>query len=73
MNNIKNGIESMDIITLYSVYKQLENISSDEQQAKFIKKVIKAIADEIEKLHKENEDIMKKIDNLERTIKNGIK
>lgn len=73
MNNVKNGIENMDIINLYSVCKQLENIAFDDQQTKYIRAVIKAIADEIDKLHKENDVIMEqnkkildKLDILER-------
>lgn len=75
MNNVKNGIENMDIVSLYSVYKQLENMALDDQQTKYIRTVIKAIADEIDKLHRENDIIMEqnkkildKIDILERKI-----
>ena len=58
-NNIKNGIEGMDFISIYSLMKQLENLEEDKKEAQFIRLVIQSIAYEIEKLHQENKVIIK--------------
>lgn len=58
-NNIKNGIEGIDFISIYSLMKQLENLEGDKKEAQFIRLVIQSIAYEIEKLHQENKVIIK--------------
>ena len=55
----KNNLEALDIITMLSFAMQTTNIQKDEKQTEYIHKVIKAIANEIEKLHKENDIIIK--------------
>ena len=75
LNNINNN-GLLDGITILGFIAQLQNIGDDKTQTEYIRKVIQAIADEIEKLHKENdiiikqnEEILKKINNLERKVK----
>lgn len=68
MKNNKENFEVMDIINLFSLFKQLENIKFDEEQTEYIRKVIKAIANEIEKLHQENDIIIKKIEDINRRL-----
>lgn len=66
-----DDIGILDVLNIISLGMQMENMSSDEKQTNYIRKVIKAIANEIELLHKENdiimkqnEEILEKIDNL---------
>jgi hypothetical protein len=40
-------------------FAQLDNMAKDEEQTKYVQVVIEAIANEIEKLHKENDIIIK--------------
>ena len=42
----------------------MENLDKDERYEKFIKKIIMFLISEIEKLHKENDDIIKKLDEV---------
>lgn len=59
-NNINSSEELglLDIITIAGFLAQIDNMSKDEVQTNYIRVVIKAIANEIEKLHKENDIIM---------------
>lgn len=59
-----NGFEFLDALTLISFFAQMENLDKDERYEKFIKKIIMFLIGEIEKLHKENDDIIKKLDEV---------
>ena len=39
----------------------MENLDKDEKYTRFIKRIILGLVNEIEKLHKENEDIINKL------------
>lgn len=56
--NSSEELGFLDIITIAGFLAQIDNMSKDEVQTNYIRKVIKAIANEIEKLHKENDIIM---------------
>lgn len=64
INNKNSNFEALDAITLVSFAAQLDNMEKDGIQNEWIHKVVLAIANEIEKLHKENDIIMKKLDNI---------
>lgn len=57
LNNINNN-SLLDGITIVGFMAQLQNIGDDKVQTDYIRKVIQAIANEIEKLHKENDIII---------------
>lgn len=62
--NPNNGLEFLDIITIMGFLAQLKNLSKDEKYEQFIKKIILGLVQEIEKLHKENDEIIKKLDEV---------
>lgn len=64
MNNINNFTENqqfemLDALNIVGFFAQLDNMAKDEEQTKYVQVVIEAIANEIEKLHKENDIIIK--------------
>lgn len=74
--NKKTNFNILDDITILSFIAQIKNIDDDKVQTNYIQKVIKAIADEIEKLHKENDIIMQQNEEIIKLLKennNGIK
>lgn len=60
LNNLTNktSFNILDIITILGFVAQIDNIKDDEIQTDYIRKVIQAISDEIDKLHKENDVII---------------
>ena len=74
--NKKTNFNILDDITILSFIAQIKNINDDKVQTNYIQKVIKAIADEIEKLHKENDIIMQQNEEIIKLLKgnnNGLK
>lgn len=73
--NLEN-IDFLDILSIVSFIAQISNINESSVRNKYIDDFIKNISYEIDKLHQENDIIMKKIDNiiniLESDNKNGI-
>ena len=67
--NNHTNISVLDVITILGYVAQLENIKSDNEQTNYIEKVIKAISDEIEKLHKENDIIIKQNEEILEILK----
>lgn len=51
-------VSILDLLNVFSLCAQIDNMNMDKQQTEYIRKVIKAIADEIDKLHKENNIII---------------
>lgn len=68
-NNFNNNIEGMDLLSIYSLIKQLENMKLDNEQTVYIRKVILAISDEISKLHKENDMIIAQNEEILKLLK----
>ena len=68
-NNPNNGLEFLDIITIMGFFAQLKNLSKDEKYEQFIKKIILGLVQEIEKLHRENDEIIKKLDEVLERLK----
>lgn len=58
-NNINRNFDILDFLSLISFFAQMKNMSDDEIAALKNNKVIQAVANEIDKLHKENDDIIK--------------
>lgn len=73
LNNLNNktSFNILDIITILGFVAQISNIQDDKTQTKYIQKVIQAIADEIEKLHKENDMIIKQNEDILKILKGG--
>ena len=67
---VPEDVGILDLLNVFSLWAQVENMDMDKEQSEYIQKVIKAIANEIEKLHKENDIIIRQnqeiIDTLER-------
>lgn len=69
--NENQQFDFLDVITLMGFFAQIENLDKDQKYEEFIKKIIIGLVQEIEKLHKENEDIINKLDQiLEKLDKN---
>lgn len=66
--NTSEDFGFLDMITIASFLAQIDNMDKDDVQNKYIHKVIKAIADEIEKLHKENDIIMEQNEEILRLL-----
>ena len=72
MNNKQEQWDFLDALTLIGFIAQIQNMEKDEQETDYIHKVIQAIANEIQKLHNENNLIMMKLNGLEELIKNDF-
>jgi predicted KAP-like P-loop ATPase len=57
---------------LISFALQLQNIEEDNKEKEFTHKTILAVADEIEKLHQENEEILAQNREIIELLKRGI-
>lgn len=68
-NNLNNNIKDVDILTIIGLFKQLENMKLDQEQTLYIRKVIQAIVKEIEKLHNENDIIIKQNEEILNLLK----
>ena len=70
MNNNNNennkSLNMLDLITVIGFLAQMENMQGDEKQAKKNNAIIKAVADEINKLHKENDAIVQAINTMDK-------
>jgi len=64
INNNNNDFSILDVLTVIGFMAQLENMKEDSTEKDLIHKVIVSIADEISKLHKENDIIIEKINEL---------
>lgn len=72
MNHIVGGEEGqigiLDILTIFGLKTQLENIARDVEETEYIHKVIHAISDEITKLHEENDKILAELAEVKEMI-----
>ena len=70
-NNINRNFDILDFLSLISFFAQMKNMNDDDIAALKNNKVIQAVANEIDKLHKENDDIinyLKRVDDDEQKI-----
>ena len=65
-NNNNENFSMLDLITIIGFLAQMENMQGDEKQAKKNNAIIKAVADEIDKLHKENDAIVQAINTMDK-------
>ena len=64
-----NQFESLDAITIISFLAQLQNMAEDTKEKEYIHQVIATIATQIEKLHKENDRIEQKLNQILQILK----
>ena len=69
-NNINQNLKDLDIIGLASFFMQADNIKDDNQQKMINQLILQAVAKEIEKLHKENDSIIDKLNKIEKDDNN---
>ena len=70
-NNINRNFDILDFLSLISFFAQMKNMNDDDITALKNNKIIQAVANEIDKLHKENDDIishLKRVDDDEQKI-----
>ena len=72
-NNDNTNNKMLDVLTVLGFAAQIQNISDDKTQTEYIRKVIQVIADEIEKLHKENDIIIKQNEEILKMLGGGNK
>ena len=72
-NNDNTNSKLLDALTILGFAAQIQNISDDKTQTEYIRKVIQVIADEIEKLHKENDIIIKQNEEILKMFGGGNK
>ena len=73
MLNNDSEFEALDLLNIASFLAQVDNIMSNNEQNKYIYKVIKAISLEIKKLHKENNIIIEQNKEIIKLLKEGGK
>lgn len=73
MLNNDSEFEALDLLNIASFLAQVDNIMSNNEQNKYIHKIIKAISLEINKLHKENNIIIEQNKEIIKLLKEGGK
>ena len=68
MDNNQN-LEALDLLAIISFIAQIENMNKDSKEKEYIHAVIKAIAQQIDKLHKENDRIENKLNEVLKILK----
>ena len=67
MNN--NQLEALDLIAIIGFILQIQNIQLDDKQQNYIHNVIKTLAQQVEKLHQQNDRIEAKLDQILKILK----
>ena len=70
-NNVFNNLDIIDAISIISFFAQLLNMKGDEIDKIKNNSILKAVADELEKLHNENKNtikILQQVDQHEQKI-----
>ena len=67
MNN--NQLEALDLIAIIGFILQIQNIQLDDKQRNYIHNVIKVLAQQVEKLHQQNDRIETKLDQILKILK----
>ena len=67
MNN--NQLEALDLIAIIGFILQIQNIQLDDKQQNYIHNVIKVLAQQVEKLHQQNDRIETKLDQILKILK----
>lgn len=66
---MNDNFKAMDLLNLISFYAQIFNIKQDEDESKYIHNIIHAIAQEIDLLHKENDEIIEQNNQIIKLLK----
>ena len=66
MNNDNDNLGLIDILSIISFMAQMKNMNDDEITNIKNSSIIKAVASEIDKLHKENDDIINYLKNIDK-------
>ena len=69
MNNNNNQFEILDLIAMISFVMQLQNIQLDDKQQNYIHNVIRALAQQVQKLHQQNDRIETKLNQILKILK----
>ena len=69
MNNNNNQFEILDLIAMISFVMQLQNIQLDDKQQNYIHNVIRALAQQVQKLHQQNDRIETKLNYILKILK----
>lgn len=64
-----NNLETLDIINIMSFIIQMQNLEEDKKYKDSVQQFETVVQTEVDKLHKENEIIMQKLDEIK--IKGG--
>lgn len=67
-----NNFQELDILNLFSLLAQFQNMNNDEQYHVFINKMFENILKEVEKLHEENDTIIKQNEEILKILKGGV-
>lgn len=59
-----NELEALDIISIMSFIIQMQNLEEDKKYKGSVQQFEAVVQDEVDKLHKENEIIMQKLDEI---------
>ena len=65
-NNIFGSLDIIDIISIISFIAQIQNMKGDETDKIKNNSILKAVADEIDRLHKENNIIINKLEEIKK-------
>lgn len=63
-NREQENLDLLDAITITSFLAQLDNMAKDVKQTEWIHKVIVTLANEVDKLHRENDILIEKVDKI---------
>lgn len=68
-NNNNNQFEILDLIAMISFVMQLQNIQLDDKQQNYIHNVIRTLAQQVQKLHQQNDRIETKLNQILKILK----
>lgn len=67
--NYNKDFEFMDAVGITSFLAQLDNMEKDQIQTEWIRKVVVSLAQEVQKLHDENDILINKVDEILKIVK----
>lgn len=63
-NQEQEDFNLLDAVTIVSFLAQLDNMEKDVKQTKWIHGVVEKLAEEVQKLHEENDILIEKVDKI---------
>ena len=70
-NLIPEDLNLLDLLNIFSIGIQMDNMVADEKQTKWINLVIKALVNDVIKLHEENKIIIEQNEEILELLKGG--